>query len=235
MKNFSNTYIFTFSIIMVVVVALLLSLAAMQLKPFQDKNIEIEKKQNILASIRIKSTVKDAVDLYAKYITDSYVLNNKGEKQEGVDAFTVELKNEVSKPAAQRLLPVYVGTLDDQSKAFVVPLRGKGLWGPIWGYISLQPDMNTIYGTVFDHQGETPGLGAEITTDWFQKPFFGKTIFKDSTDFTSIKVIKGGAKKDDPHAVDAISGGTITSKALEAMLDSCLVQYKPYFIQNRNK
>jgi Na+-transporting NADH:ubiquinone oxidoreductase subunit C len=234
MKNFSNTYIFIFSFIMVVIVALLLSLAAMQLKPFQDKNIEVEKKQNILASIRIKSTVKDAVDLYAKYITDSYVINNKGEKQEGI-AFNVDLKKELGKPATERILPVFIGTLDDQTNAYVMPLRGKGLWGPIWGYISFKPDMNTVYGVIFDHQGETPGLGAEISTEWFQKPFFGKTIFKDSTHFVSVKVIKGGAPKDDPHAVDAISGGTITSKALEAMLDSCLVQYKPYFIQNRHK
>lgn len=235
MKNFSNTYIFTFSIIMVVIVALLLSLAAMQLKPFQDKNIEIEKKQNILASIRIKASVTEAVETYAKYITDSYVINSKGEKQEGVDAFTVDLKAELGKPEAERMLPIFVGTLDDQTNAYVMPLRGKGLWGPIWGYISLQPDMNTVYGTVFDHQGETPGLGAEISTEWFQKPFFGKTIFKDSTEFVSIKVLKGGAKKDDPHAVDAISGGTITSKSLEAMLDSCLISYKTYFIQNRQK
>jgi len=235
MKNFSNTYIFTFSFIMVVVVALLLSMAAMQLKPFQDKNVEIEKKQNILASIRIKSSVTDAVEKYAKYITDSYVINNQGIKQESVDAFTIDLKAELGKPAANRLLPVFVGTLDNQTKAYVMPLRGKGLWGPIWGYISLQPDMNTVYGTVFDHQGETPGLGAEISTEWFQKPFFGKTIFKDSTEFVSIKVLKGGARKDDPHAVDAISGGTITSKSLEAMLDSCLVQYKPFFIHNRQK
>jgi Na+-transporting NADH:ubiquinone oxidoreductase subunit C len=233
MKNFSNTYIFIFSLVMVVIVALLLSLAAMQLKPFQDKNIEVEKKQNILASIRIKSTPVTAVDTYAKYITSSFVINNKGEKQDGIDAFSVDMKNEVSKPAAQRMLPVFVGTLDDQTNAYVIPLRGKGLWGPIWGYISLQPDMNTIYGTIFDHQGETPGLGAEISTEWFQKPFFGKTIFKDSVEFVSVKVLKGGAKDDDPHAVDAISGGTITSKALEAMLDSCLVQYKPYLIQNR--
>jgi Na+-transporting NADH:ubiquinone oxidoreductase subunit C len=235
MKNFSNTYIFVFSVIMVVIVALLLSLAALQLKPYQDKNIEVEKKQNILASIRIPSSKLEAVDLYSKYITESFVLNNKGEKQEGIDAFTIEMKNEVSKPAAQRLLPVFVGTLDDQSKAYVMPLRGKGLWGPIWGYISLQPDMNTIYGTIFDHQGETPGLGAEISTEWFQKPFIGKTLFKDSVEFVSIKVIKGGAPDEDPHAVDGISGGTITSKSLEAMLDSCLVQYKPYFIQNRQK
>ncbi|BBE19094.1 Na(+)-translocating NADH-quinone reductase subunit C [Aquipluma nitroreducens] len=233
MKNFSNTYIFIFSTVMVVLVALLLSMAAMQLKPFQDKNIEVEKKQNILASLRIESTTKNAVDLYAKYITDSYVINNKGEKQDGVVAFDVDLKTELEKAASQRLLPVFVGTLDDQSKAYSLPVRGKGLWGPIWGYVSVKPDMNTIYGVTYDHQGETPGLGAEIATKGFQEPFMGKTLFKDSTDFVSIQVEKGGAKKDDPHAVDAISGGTITSKGLQAMLDSCLVQYKTYFIKNR--
>jgi Na+-transporting NADH:ubiquinone oxidoreductase subunit C len=233
MRSFSNTYIFTFSVIMVVVIALLLSLAAMQLKPYQDKNIEIEKKRNILASIRIPSTVDDAVDLYAKYITDSYVINNKGEKKEGTDAFSVDMKTELGKPSGSRSLPVFVGTLDDSSYAYVVPLRGKGLWGPIWGYISFQPDLNTVYGVVFDHQGETPGLGAEIALDWFQKPFYGKKIFEDSVKFVSVKVLKGGAPKGDNHAVDAISGGTITSKCLEAMLDSCLVQYKTYFIQNR--
>ena len=233
MKNFSNTYIFIFSTVMVILVALLLSMAAMQLKPFQDKNIEVEKKQNILASLRIESTTKNAVDLYAKYITDSYVINNKGEKQDGVVAFDVDLKTELEKAASQRLLPVFVGTLDDQSKAYSLPVRGKGLWGPIWGYVSVKPDMNTIYGVTYDHQGETPGLGAEIATKGFQEPFMGKTLFKDSTDFVSIQVEKGGAKKDDPHAVDAISGGTITSKGLQAMLDSCLVQYKTYFIKNR--
>ena len=113
MKNFSNTYIYVFSIVMVVAVALLLSLAALQLKPFQDKNIEIEKKQNILASVRINSTVTDAVDLYAKYITESYVLNNKGEKQEGVDAFAIDMKVEVGKPASERMLPVYVASLEN--------------------------------------------------------------------------------------------------------------------------
>lgn len=232
MKNFSNTYIYTFSIVMVVIVALLLSLAALQLKPFQEKNIEVEKKQNILSSVGVASTPVDAVDLYAKYITESFVLNNKGEKQEG-DAFVIDLKSELGKPASDRKLPVFVATLDDGGKAYVVPLRGKGLWGPIWGYISLKPDMNTIYGTLFDHQGETPGLGAEIATSWFQEPFKGKQIFQDSTQFVSVKVLKGGAPDGDPHAVDAISGGTITSKALEAMLDTCLVQYKTYFLTNR--
>lgn len=234
MKNFSNTYIFIFSAVMVVLVALLLSTTSLNLKPFQDKNVEVEKKQNILASINIESTAKDAVELYAKYITSSFVVNNKGEKVEGVDAFTVNVKNELSKPANDRLLPVFVGTLSDGTNAYVMPLQGKGLWGPIWGYISLKPDMNTVLGAVFDHSGETPGLGAEIATEGFQKPFADKQIFKDSTEFVSIKVLKGGAPENDVHGVDAISGGTLTSKGLEAMLDSCLIQYKTFFIQNRN-
>jgi len=217
---------------MVVFVALFLSLAALQLKPFQDKNIEVEKKQNILASIHINSTPQNAVELYAKYITSSFVVNNKGEKLEEIDAFPIELKNELAKAADQRSLPVYVGTLDDGTYTYVTPLRGKGLWGPIWGFISFKPDLNTVYGAVFDHQGETPGLGAEIKEEFFQKPFVGKQIFVDTTNFVSIKVIKGGNTADNIHAVDAISGGTITSKGLEAMLDSCLIQYKPYFILN---
>jgi len=186
-----------------------------------------------LASVRIKSTPLDAVDIYAKYITTSFVVNNKGEKVEGIDAFTVDVKKELSKPADQRNLPVYVGTLEDGTNAYVMPMRGKGLWGPIWGYISLKPDMNTVYGAVFDHQGETPGLGAEIATELFQHPFIDKKIFNEASDFVSIKVLKGGSPEGDLHAVDAISGGTITSKAVEEMIDTCLVQYKSFYIQNR--
>jgi Na+-transporting NADH:ubiquinone oxidoreductase subunit C len=218
---------------MVIVVALLLALAALQLKPFQDKNIEVEKKQNILASINIIATTENAKALYAKYITESFVLNSKGEKLDGIDAFGVDLKVEQAKPAEMRSLPVYVSMLDDSSNTFVFPLRGKGLWGPIWGYISLEEDLNTVYGANFDHQGETPGLGAEIREPWFQKYFIGKKIFKDSITFNSIKVLKSGADPADPYAVDGVSGGTITSKGLEAMLDSCLVLYKDYYVKNR--
>ncbi len=233
MKNFSNTYIFIFSSVLVVVVALLLAIAALQLKPFQDKNIEVEKKQNILASLNIAATADDAQQLYDQYITDSYVVNVNGDKVEGIDAFGVDVKAEMAKPVAQRNLPVYVSKLDNGDFSYVVPVRGKGLWGPLWGYISFEKNLNTIYGANFDHQGETPGLGAEIKETWFQKPFIGKQIFKDSVTFVSVKVNKGGVDPSDLHAVDAISGGTITSKGLEAMIDSSLVQYKNYFIKNR--
>ncbi|QQS51984.1 MAG: NADH:ubiquinone reductase (Na(+)-transporting) subunit C [Bacteroidota bacterium] len=233
MKEFSNTYIFTFSSIMVIVVALLLALAALQLKPLQDKNIEIEKKQNILASINVPATAENAEELYDKYITESYVVNTTGLRVDGIDAFGVDMKAELSKPSIERALPVYVSTLSNGENAFVLPLRGKGLWGPIWGYISLNKDLNTIYGVSFDHQGETPGLGAEIKESWYQQKFIGKKIFQDSTTFVSIKVLKGIVDPANPHAVDGISGGTITSKGLEAMIDSCLVLYKEYYFINR--
>jgi Na+-transporting NADH:ubiquinone oxidoreductase subunit C len=84
-------------------------------------------------------------------------------------------------------------------------------------------------GLIFDHQGETPGLGAEINTDWFQAPFVGKTLFNDAGEFVSIEVVKGGADPSNPHQVDAISGGTITSKGLEDMLKDCLTGYVAHF------
>lgn len=233
MKNFSNTYIFTFSAVMVIIVALLLSLAAMQLKPFQDKNIEIEKMQNILASIKVSSTPANAQELYKKYITSSYAVNTLGEKTTEVNAFAINMKAEMAKPSEKRSLPVFISKLDNGDEAYIVPLRGKGLWGPIWGYISFKKDLNTIYSAFFDHQGETPGLGAEIKEHWFQERFNDKKIFDESGKFVSIEVVKGGAQAGNLHQVDAISGGTITSKGLEEMVKLSLGDYKVFFEKNR--
>jgi Na(+)-translocating NADH:ubiquinone oxidoreductase C subunit len=110
---------------------------------------------------------------------------------------------------------------------YVVPMVGTGLWGPIWGYVTIADDGETVVGAVFDHKSETPGLGAEINQPSFQKPFEGKTIYDERGDFTGIKVKKGGAKGS-PHAVDAISGGTITSNGVTEMIMRTLKLYEPY-------
>lgn len=233
MKHFSNRYIFIFSTVMVIVVATFLSLAATLLQPLQEKNLEIEKKKSMLESIGVPATRKNSVELYEKYIRESFVLNSEGEKTEGVDAFTIVLRTELKKPLDQQSLPVFIASPDDGEKVMILPVEGKGLWGPIYGYISLRSDLSTIYGVTFDHKSETPGLGAEINTPPFEKMFHGKKIF-DNDQFTSIKVIKGGAQPDDLHGVDAISGGTITSKGLEKMLDDCLIRYKDFLLTNRN-
>jgi Na+-transporting NADH:ubiquinone oxidoreductase subunit C len=188
--------------------------------------------QNILESVHIETTVKTAIDSYKKYISQTLTINNKGAEIAGVDAFSIDLSVELKKPAEQQQLPVFIATLDDGKKYTIVPVRGKGLWGPIWGYVAFMDDFNTMYGAVFDHKGETPGLGAEINTPMFERPFDGKQIFDADGKFVSIGVLKGGAKPDDIHNVDAISGGTITSKGLEYMLKDCLINYESYFKTN---
>lgn len=233
MKEFSNRYIFIFSALMVVSVATLLSLAATLLQPRQLKNLEIEKKKSMLESIGVASTRETTEVLYDKYIKESFVLNSKGEVIDGIDAFKVVLNVEQKKPLDQQYLPVFKATPDDGEKVIILPVEGKGLWGPIYGYISLKSDMNTIYGVTFDHKGETPGLGAEINTTPFESMFLGKKLYEEDK-FVSIGVLKGGAKKDDPHNVDAISGGTITSKGLQKMLLDCIGKYNDYLLKNRN-
>jgi len=232
MKEFSNRYIFVFSAVMVVAVATLLSLAATLLQPRQLKNLEIEKKKSMLESIGVASTQETTESLYDKYITESFVLNSKGETVEGIIAFDVALNIELKKPLDQQYLPVFRAAPDDGEQVIIIPVEGKGLWGPVWGYVSLRSDMNTIYGVTFDHKGETPGLGAEINTTPFESMFNGKKLFE-SEKFVSVGVLKGGAKDDDLHNVDAISGGTITSKGLEKMLNDCLIKYSDYFLKNK--
>jgi Na+-transporting NADH:ubiquinone oxidoreductase subunit C len=233
MKQFTNRYIFIFSTVMVAIVALVLSTAALLLQPRQERNEEVEKKRNILASVGVDADENTAEDLYEQYITDSYVLNSKGDLKEGIDPFEVDLRKEQRLTVEEQSLPIYVATLDDGNSRFIIPLEGKGLWGPIYGYMSIKQDLRTIYGATFDHKAETPGLGAEINTTEFESQFTNKVIFEND-DFVGILVQKGGAAPDDIHAVDAISGGTITSKALEAMVYDCLNNYVDFLKKNSN-
>lgn len=226
---FSNRYIFVYSSIMVIVVAIALTIVAVSLKPMQEANVRIEKMQNILKAINITATPKEAEAAYKKYIVKTFTLKADMTVDPSVDAFSVDLAKELKKTnPADRLYPVYVAALDNGDTSYIFPLRGKGLWGPIWGYVALKNDFNTIYGVMFDHKGETPGLGAEINTDKFQQQFFGKTIFDENGSFTSVKAIKGGAGPNNPHGIDAISGGTITSNGLSDMIHDGFTAYLPF-------
>jgi Na+-transporting NADH:ubiquinone oxidoreductase subunit C len=230
----SNKYILVYSVVMVVVIAVALTIVAVQLKPAQDDNIRIEKMQNILSSVNISTSEipkKEVINVYHKFVKRAFAVNIKGDIVESntEEVFPIEMAKELKKSAEDQILPIFVATLENGDSAFIVPLRGKGLWGPIWGYISFKPDFNTVLGCVYDHKGETPGLGSEINMPWFQQYFFGKSIFDEQKEFTSINILKGGAKDDDPHGVDAISGGTITSKGVEKMLRDNLAGYVAYF------
>ncbi len=231
-KN-SSRFTFLFASVMVVVFAVLLAVAAIALGPFQAQNVKLEKMQNILGSIGVQSESKEAEKLFNQYIKEQVVVNSKGEKvTDGVQAFDIDLKKEMDKAKTgdgdKQLFPLFVFN-KDSSYYYIIPVRGKGLWGPIWGYIALKGDMNTVFGASFDHKGETPGLGAEINTEEFEKQFAGKQVFDKTGKFVSVKVVKGGAAPEDLHGVDAISGGTITSNGVTEMLKRTIAYYIPYF------
>jgi len=228
MDKQGNSYTFIYATVMVVVVAALLAFVSQVLKPTQNKNEEVAKKIEILRSVNIESTAKDAEAKYEQYIgANAYILNYEGLKQEG-NAFAVDLSKELKKEASQRAYPIYECTLDGGVKKFIIPVRGKGLWGPIWGFVALNDDKATIFGATFGHKGETPGLGAEIDKEKFQAPFRGKSIFNKDNALVSIQVIKTGASVNPDHEVDAISGGTITSKGVESMLKDCFAGYEKF-------
>ena len=237
MNKNSNIYMLGYSAIMVVVVAVLLAVASLSLKPIQEENVRIEKMLDILRSVgqgadaeKARDKAKYVTEQYDRYIVDSYGVNMQGDRVEGADAFQllINLKGEYDKPEAERTLPLFVSRADNGQEFYILPVWGVGLWGPIWGYVAFESDWDTICGVVFDHKGETPGLGAEITTEDFTKQFKGKTIHEHAT-LVSVSVLKGaGASAGNAHAVDAISGGTITSRGVEMMLRNCLCGYRAY-------
>ena len=212
MNKNSNTYIIIYSTVMVVVVATLLAVASLALKSRQDANILNEKKEAILASLSMTG------QNYDECIT-AYVVNGDGEKVEGQDP--LQLLFDLPTAFDQQTLPVF----EAQDGRIVVPVSGTGLWGPMWGYVALEQDMNTVSGVVLDHAGETPGLGAEVATPKHQAMYKGKTLFE-GDEFVSITLRKGGAK-DEAHEVDAISGGTKTSDGVTDMLKKSLGAYLP--------
>lgn len=230
----SNVYTIVYITVMVIVVGAALALTAMSLKDKQTENAQADKMKQILMSVRIASDRASVVDDYHRYITSTLVVNEQGDTIEGADAFALNVAVEAKKPAAERELPVYVCTLPDAGVKYIIPLAGMGLWGPIWGYVSLDDDCTTVYGAFFDHQGETPGIGAEITKPAFTDQFRGKQMFKDDQ-FVPVTVVKKGqVPQGNQDYVDGISGGTITSKGVAAMLDDCLSPYKA-FLESKSK
>jgi Na+-transporting NADH:ubiquinone oxidoreductase subunit C len=248
MAKFTNRYIIIYSIIMIAVVAILLTLGATALKPFQDKNKKNEKIGYILRASRVNFDTKNAEDTYKQLLIKEIAINEKGEiiaeydynnglKGE-VRPFDIDVNAEVKKfkEGKPYILPIYLIKADNDTLT-VIPFYGMGLWGAIWGYVALENDLNTIHGAVFDHKGETPGLGAEISGLPFQEQFIGKQIFDENNNFTSISVIKGGVKHSniaEIHGVDAISGGTFTSKGLDNMLIDGFHMAMPYIEQHKN-
>ena len=216
----SNVYIIIYSVVMVVIVAVLLAVASLGLKERQDANVLDDTKKQI-----VKALGYDAEKTtYKEVVAEAVILNSEGVVTDSDEQNVFAALQNVKATRNAKKFPL----LKAVDGSVVVPLFGKGLWDNIWGYIALEPDMNTVKGIVLSHKGETPGLGAEIATDNHQKKYKGKKIFE-GENYVGITLKKGGADENNPHEVDAITGGTKTSDGVSAMIKDCLVSYKPYF------
>jgi len=237
-----NSYTIIFSIVMVIVVGSILAGLASGLKPMVKANERFEKQQNILYAMGVNNnegtndvqfiSTDNVEEEFDKYITQQYVFQG-GELKENDEAYLIDIKKEETKAKNgdyERRLPIFVGEKDGK-KLHIVPVRGKGLWDAIWGFVALDKSM-TIQGVYFDHKGETPGLGAEIKQRYFMDDFTGEE-FLDGEVFKGIEVAKGNNDpknliKDDQE-VDALAGATITGDGLAVMLSKDIKMYMPYF------
>ena len=236
MNTNSNVYTVIYTTVLVVIVAAILACAASALKQRQQDNMDLAKMKTIMLAANMGQTPDGNVDksanfmkLYNDHITNAFVVDAEGNVVEGVDAFKdIDLKSQYSnlKKGQEVKLPVYECTMDDGRKVNILAMYGAGLWGAIWGYMAVEDDNETVAGAIFDHASETPGLGAKIAEPAFYTQFRGKKL-SDAGEFSSVKVIKGGANGSE-NGVDAISGATMTSKAVSTSLEQWLGAYKAF-------
>lgn len=240
-KTDGNVYTVVFAVGMVLVVGALLAFLASFFKSTIDENKRIEKQQNILYAMGInengegdvKFVSKNAVGgLFEKYITQQLVI--QGDDVTPNDkAYMINIKKEqaLAKEGEKRRFPLFIGKKDEK-KFYIAPIRGKGLWDAIWGYIAMDENM-VVQGAYFDHKGETPGLGANIKERFFMDDFIGEHLLDSNGNFKGIRVAKGNndPKNDEKtdYEVDAIAGATITGDGVSAMIKSDLKLYVPYF------
>lgn len=233
---------------MTVIVAFVLAGLFTVLKPIHQANEAIFNKKAVLAAVNPNASDMSDDEVVAAFASvEQIVLDNAGNSLEPAKvkdlrnykdkegkAEDLDLAKEKKREDKDRLHPLYIFKKEGKN-VYVTAVRGNGLWDEIWGYIALADDFSTIVGTSFDHKGETPGLGAEIKDNpMFPKSFKEKRIFNDKGEFVSVLVKKGGADKDNPHAVDGISGATVTADGVTDMLKDGLQLYMP-FIEAQKK
>ena len=238
----SNSYTFGFAIALVVVVGAILAGVAMATKPYQEKNEAVKKKMDIIKAILPKEeaekvTRKNASAMFEEMVSleDAVVLDINGKVKEGIkgDAILdIDIKKEYRDKTLKdedKSFPLFIATDKDGKKSFIIPVVGKGLWGPVWGNICLGEDMRTIKGATFDHKTETPGLGAEIKQGFFIDRWIDEQITDDAGNPVTFEIVKDNSGAKEPVKVDGITGGTITSKGVEEMVNRGLKPYIEYF------
>lgn len=225
MNTNSNSYTIIYASVLVIIVAFLLAFVSSSLREQQNKNVQMDTKKQILSALNIRN-VENVDSVYAQYIKADMLMQEDGSLKENIGDFATGYEKEVKE---QNRLHIFVANVDGQEK-YIFPVYGSGLWGAIWGYVALNDDKNTVYGVYFSHASETPGLGAEIAGEQFQSEFVNKKTLEDGE--ISLGVVKNGKVEKADYQVDGISGGTITSVAVDAMIKSCLGNYKKFLIRD---
>lgn len=218
-----NAYTIIYASVMVIIVAFLLAFVASALKPTQDANVAIDKKSQILASLNIRGIETANVETkYSEIVKLDPIYSESAEVEKENGGFDV-----ANKDIKVENRPLYICEVEGATK-YVVPVKGAGLWGGISGYIALDDDCETVFGTYFTHESETAGLGARIVEDWFQTSFNGKKLFaEDNSDAVALSVVKKGKEgtlaKD--NFVDGVTGATLTCNGVDAMIKDGLTLY----------
>ena len=237
MNTNKNSYVIIYAAVMVILAAVLLAGANILLKPAQEENASIDKMEQILRALGKTAPKAEVISTYKELIKQELLVNAEGQvvktfegdqvgSSEAFNANT-ELDYKLIAKGEKRDLPVFVAEVDGK-KLYVFPLNGAGLWNKIWGYLAVDAtDHSTIEGADFGNAGETPGLGAEISTLRFANQFKGKQLFREGT-FTGIAVVKAGQKSDTQDYVDGISGGTLTSNGVHDMLHHSLAPFQKF-------
>ena len=206
----NNLYIIIYSIVLVVIVAFGLAFVYTSLKDKQEANVALDVKKQVLAALDIREFADDA-DAEEKY------------KQIVVAVDTV---------SAEKKAIVYTCKLNGEDK-YILSVNGMGLWGPIWGYIALNSDKQTVFGAYFNHASETAGLGAEIKdSKAWQDQFKGKTAYADNTVLLSVKKATDIKPEAKPYTVDAVTGSTLTCNGVNNMFKESIALYED-FLNNK--
>lgn len=222
----SNAYTIIFLVIMVLIVGGALATVSSLAQPIIDKNEELDNKTKILSSVKFEGEGQAILDEYTNNIK-AIAVNSKGEVIEGVDGYTVELKKEYKKPLEERELPVFIYSAGKEKK-YILPLIGLGLWDEVNGYIAFNSDLKTASGAAFDHVGETPGLGAEITKPKFEDQFTDAIVYNKDNEYV-LTVYKQGKSPGGKSDIDGLAGATLTTDGMQNMLSNCIPNYESYF------
>ena len=252
LNNYLRTYIFMGLITLVS--GLTLSYSYSSLKKLSEENIRFDIQRNIIKSVGIDISNMSKAQIASNYSSNinEIILNENlieinnvsfeqligyEDKKSGATYFIDKIDkikfsaidDKENDKTVKKYLPLFYHS---RKEVYVFPISGKGLWSTLFGFLALDKDKNTVKGITFYKHKETPGLGGEVDKKWFQENFIGKKIFNSNNELVSVKVMKGTTsilpKEKQNHAVDGITGATITSNGLTSFLLRDLTRYERY-------